>query len=145
MERTRYTRFALMPSIALALLAMGCRTKVAGDYELDLEETKKAVVKSAAENPEDAPMKDATLKMYSAMRLLVTLHEDGKMTSRTSLAMPDAPPGEGRQDGTWKLDQGRVVISVTDGDTVCQVDAQRLRCAREAYNKLQGSYVLRRK
>lgn len=146
MERTRYTRFVVMASIALAPLGMGCRTSVAGDYELDLEETKKAVDKSAAENPDDAPQKDAVIKMLSATQLEITLEEGGKMISHVRLSAPGVPAADQKRQGTWKLDNGRVVIKTDDdSDTHCDVDGKRLRCAKDQDYKLYGRYVLRRK
>lgn len=146
MERTRRTRPVVVASIALALLAMACRTSVAGEYTLDLDETKKAVDISAKENPEDAPLKDGTIKLLSATELDVTLGEDGKMSSRTRLSVPGSPSSDQKQQGTWKLENGRVVIKVEDElDTLCEVDGKRLRCAKERAYKLYGRYVLRRK
>lgn len=145
MEKTRCIWPIVAAGAAFALTAIGCRTSVAGEYELDFEETKKAVDISAAEHPEEANMKEATLKMLSATRLTMTFADDGKLTSVASLSMPGAPPGETKQTGTWKLDQGRVVIKAGDSDTVCEVDGKRLRCGKDTYNKLQGRYVLRRK
>lgn len=142
MRTTWLARFQIA-GVSLALIA--CRTSVAGHYQLDLEETKRCVEKAAVANPEDAQMKDGTLKMLSATNLDLELNETGKMLSTTTFSLEGTPRTQSR-NGTWKLDGKRVAIAV-DGekDTSCDVDGKRLRCAKPDALTLFSHYVLVRK
>ena len=139
------SRLALGLALVGGLVQSGCRSRVDGDYQLDLEQTKACVAKSAAAYPEDGQHKDQALKMLDATTVSIRLDQSGKMLSTTVLSLAGTP-STSKTSGTWKLDGKRVTIKVPeDSDTFCDVDGSRLRCQKEAYNKLFGSYVLVRK
>ena len=131
--------------LVAGLVLSGCHTRVDGDYQLDLEQTKECVAKNAAANPEDGKGRDQAIKMLDATQVNIRLEEGGKMLSTTVVTV-GGQPSTAKTSGTWKLDGKRVTIKVQDdSDTFCDVDGKRLRCQKEAYNKLFGSYVLVRK
>jgi hypothetical protein len=148
MRLLRVARIARLPAFQIVGLGLGlsaCRSGIAGRYELDLEETKICVSKAALDNPEDAHMKDGTIKLLEATRVDMLLDEAGKMSSTTILTA-EGPPTPQKRDGTWKADGKRVIIKVDGGaDTLCDVDGQRLRCKKPALYKLFSNYVLLRK
>ncbi len=131
--------------VGVGLALLGCRTSVVGHYRLDLEETKHCVAKAAVDNPEDAQMKDGTIKLLEATDLDLELNAAGKMPSTTTLTSAGAAQTQQRQ-GTWKLDGKRVAIAVEDEkDTICDVDGSRLRCTKPDAATLFSRYVLVRK
>jgi hypothetical protein len=127
------------------LVQSGCHSRVDGEYQLDLEQTKECVAKSAAADADAGKHKDEALKMLEATEVDIRLQPDGKMLSTTIVSMKSAPSSM-KVSGTWKLDGKHVTIKVPDdADTVCDVDGSRLRCHRTADSKLFESYVLVRK
>ncbi len=141
----RTTWLARFQIVAVGLALSGCRTSVAGHYQLDLEETKRCVDKAAVDNPEDAHMKDGTVKLLAATALDMELNQAGKMLSTTTLTSA-SPPSAQRRDGTWKLEGTQVKIKVEgEADTICDVDGSRLRCQKPVLYTLFSHYVLVRK
>ena len=139
------SRRATFQIALLGLALSACRTGVAGSYELDLEETKGCVAKSALDSPDDADMKESTIKLLEQTRVAVVLDPAGKMTSTTTLTGEGSPTPQVRV-GTWKQDGQRVLVKVTGlADTVCDVDGQRLRCQKPTPGTLFSNYVLVRK
>jgi len=65
---------AFAPAQGLVLVAglvlSGCHTRVDGDYQLDLEQTKQCVEQAAAADPEAGKLKEQTIKMLEATRCL---------------------------------------------------------------------------
>ena len=142
MRTTWVARFQIV-GVGLALI--GCRSSVAGHYQLDLEETKRCVDKAAVDNPEDAHMKDGTFKLLEATVLDLELNEAGKMLSTTTLTTASAPSTQQR-DGTWKREGKQLKIKVAgEADTICEVDGRRLRCQKPVLYTLFAHYVLVRK
>jgi hypothetical protein len=126
-------------------LLCGCHTRVDGEYQLDLEQTKECVAKTAATDPEEGKGKEQAIKVLEATRVSLRLEPDGKLLSTTVLSM-DGPPLTSKTSGTWKLDGKRVIFKVQgDADTFCDIDASRLRCQKQTDLKLYGHYVLVRK
>ncbi len=141
----RISRLAAFQIVACGLALSACRTGVPGHYELDVEQTKICVAKSALDNPDDAEMKEGTIKLMDATRLDMLLDESGMMTSTTVVTGPGSPAPQTR-DGTWKLDGKRVVIKVTGvADTLCEIDGKRLRCQKPSPGTLYSNYVLVKK
>ena len=137
----------LAPCLALmaCLIQSGCRSRVDGNYQLDLEQTKACVAKSAAADPEAGKHKDEAIKMLESTQVEIRLQPDGKMLSTTTVSMKGAP-STSKVSGTWKLEGEHITIKVPDdADTVCDIDGSRLRCHRAASQKLFESYVLLRK
>lgn len=125
---------------------LGCQSSVEGEYRLDFEQTKLEVEKNAAESPEDAPRKDAVLRMLQNTDLSFELAKGGKLRSSTQLTSDGVKRTMNEKQGTWKRDGERVVISEPSSpDTTCSVDGKRLRCSTENYDKLYSRYVLTRK
>jgi len=123
----------------------GCHTRVDGDYQLDLEQTKECVAKAALADPEEGKGKDGVIKMLEATELTLRLEPGGKLLSTTVLKL-DGQSSTSKTAGAWKLDGKRVTFKVADDlDTLCDVDGSRLRCQKESYNKLYGRYVLVKK
>lgn len=123
----------------------GCQTHVEGDYQLDLEQTKECLAKTAAADAEAGKQKDQTLKLLESTQLTIRLDPSGKMLSTTVLTLAGAQQTS-KTSGTWKLDGKRVTFKVEDdADTLCEVDGKRLRCHRDADQKLLANYVLIRK
>jgi hypothetical protein len=132
----------------IVLLGLGlsaCRTGVVGRYELDVEETKVCVAKSALENPDDAAMKEGTIQLMEKTRLDMHLEEGGKMTATTVITGPEAFQPQS-SSGSWRMDGKRVVIRVKEAaDTHCDVDGKRLRCTKPSPGTLYSNYVLVKK
>ena len=130
--------------MGLGLCLCACRSSVAGRYELDLEETKACVAKAKLDDPEEAQMRDETIKLLAITTVDVLLDASGKLQSTTELK-GHAPRAQ-KSQGTWRADGQRVIMKVEgEGDTSCAVDGQRLRCEKPKRNKLLTSYVLVRK
>jgi hypothetical protein len=128
--------------LVACLVLSGCNSRVDGDYQLDLEQTKACVAKSAAADPEAGKHKDEVIKLLDATQVSIRLDPSGKMLSTTVLTVRGGP-STSKTSGTWKLDGKRVTIKVKDDpDTLCDVDGPRLRCQRATDQKLFGSYVL---
>jgi len=140
--------------VSFGLLA--CQQKVPGSYELDFEETKRAVLATLEANPAEQPRLDETLKMLRATRLTIRLLDGGKMETTTELtdhSVPTPPP----RVGTWKQEGTKVTLALSVGaaealhrhekqpDTLCSVDGKRLRCVAPLPEKLFQNYVLVRK
>lgn len=147
MTLSRATGFCLACGCVLALLTTACRTSVVGHYELDLDETKKAVDQSVAEHPEQAQNKQGVVDMLSSGKLDIGLTEDGKMTSAIQFSpAPGQPANTQKNSGTWKLNDKQLVIQAEhDRDTVCDVDGKRLRCKNDGLPDLMSRFVLVRK
>ena len=142
MRTTRLARFWI---VGVGVGLIGCRTSVAGHYRLDLEDTKRCVEKAAVANPEDAGMKEGTIKMLSATDLDLELNAAGKMVSTTTLSFDGSRRSQVR-NGAWRMDGKRVTITVEDEkDTTCDVDGTRLRCTKPDALTLFSHYVLVRK
>ena len=138
---SRLTAFRI---VCLGLGLGACRTSVAGRYELDLEETKACVAKAKLDDPEEADMRDETIKLLAMTTVDVRLDPSGNLQSITQL-QGHAPRAQ-KSQGTWRADGQRVIMKVDgEGDTSCQVDGSRLRCEKPKRNKLLTSYVLVRK
>ena len=138
MGNSRLTAFRI---VCLGLALSACRTPVAGRYELDQEETKTCVAKAKLDDPEEAEMRDETIKLLALTTVDVLLDESGKLQSTTQLTGP-APRAQ-HSHGTWRADGERVLMKVEgEGDTWCAVDGPRLRCEKPKRNKLLTSYVL---
>ena|GEM_PF-6205655 len=140
---SRRTAFAIVCS-GLCLCLCACRRSVAGRYQLDLEETKACVAKAELDDPEEAQMRDETIKLLALTTVDVSLDESGKLESTAQLR-GHAPRAQ-KSQGTWRADGTRVIMKVEgEGDTSCEVDGPRLRCEKPRRNKLLTSYVLVRK
>lgn len=138
---SRLTAFRI---VCLGLGLGACRTSLAGRYELDLEETKACVAKAKLDDPEEAEMRDETIKLLAMTTVDVLLDPSGKLQSTTQL-QGHAPRAQ-KSQGTWRADGQRVIMKVDgEGDTSCEVDGSRLRCEKPKRNKLLTSYVLVRK
>jgi hypothetical protein len=125
---------------------LGCQSSIEGEYGLDFEQTKVEVEKNAIENPEDAPRKDAVLRLLQNTELDFELTKDGKVRSTTQLTTEDKQRTKSEKQGTWKRDGERIVIAVPSSpDTTCSVDGKRLRCSLDNYDKLYSRYVLAKK
>jgi hypothetical protein len=144
----------LLTLLACASL-LGCQAKIPGNYELDFEETKREVLKTAEANPAERERQKDVLAMLQATRLTVRLLEGGKMETATVLTdkSADTPPP---RSGWWKQDGKKVVMAIhntdpdaaahgKDPDTSCDVDGKRLRCFKPMSQKLFENYVLVRK
>lgn len=141
MGLSRLTAFRI---VCLALGLGACRTPVAGRYELDLEETKACVAKAKLDDPEEAEMRDETIKLLSMTTVDVLLDPSGQLQS-TSQLQGHAPRAQ-KSQGSWLVDGKRVIMKVDgEGDTSCQVDGPRLRCEKPKRNTLLTNYVLVRK
>lgn len=139
------SRAAVFRIASLGLGLSACRTGVAGSYELDVEQTKVCVAQSALANPDDADMKDGTIKLLESTRVDLVLDPAGKMTSTTTLTGEASPTPQVRE-GTWKLDGERVRIMVNgSADTRCDLDGPRLRCEKPTPGTLFSNYVLVRR
>ena len=138
---SRLTAFRI---VCLGLGLSGCRTSVAGRYQLDLEETKACVAKAKLDDPEEAEMRDETIKLLALTTVDVLLDESGQLQSTTQL-QGHAPRAQ-QSHGTWRADGERVLMKVDgEGDTSCTVDGPRLRCEKPKRNQLLASYVLVRR
>jgi hypothetical protein len=138
MGNSRLTAFRI---VCLGLAFSACRTSAAGRYELDLEETKACVAKAQLDDPEEAEMRDETIKLLALTTVDVLLDESGKLQSTTQLQGP--APRVQKSRGTWHADGTRVIMTVEgEGDTSCAVEGPRLRCQKPKRNKLLTSYVL---
>lgn len=145
-------------SFRLLLVSCGllaCQPKVPGSYELDFEETKRAVLATAEANPAEQPRLDETLKMLRATRLSIRLLDGGKMETTTELIDRSAPTPAPRV-GSWKHEGAKVTLALVDADaamhghekepdTLCKIDGKRLRCTAPLPDKLFQNYVLVRK
>jgi len=140
--------------VSFGLLA--CQPKVPGSYELDFEETKRAVLATAEAYPAERPRLDETLKMLRATRLTVRLLDGGKMETTTELIDRSLPTPPLRL-GAWTREGTKVTLALSvdaseamhghekEPDTLCSVDGKRLRCIAPLPNKLFQNYVLVRK
>jgi hypothetical protein len=128
----------------IACLGLGlgaCRTSVAGRYELDLEATKVCVANAKLDDPEEAQMRDETIKLLALTTVDVLLGDSGQLQSTTQLNGP--APRTQISRGTWRADGKRLIMKLEgEGDTSCEVDGPRLRCEKPKPNQLLTSYVL---
>ena len=133
-----------LTAFRIACLGLGlgaCRTSVAGRYQLDLEATKACVAKAELDDPEDAEMRDETIKLLALTTVDILLDESGQLQSTTQLTGP--APRVQKSQGTWRDDGRRVIMKVEgEGDTSCEVEGPRLRCQKPKRHKLLTSYVL---
>jgi hypothetical protein len=137
---------ALGLTIVGAAGLLGCQSPIEGEYRLDFEQTKLEVEKNAAESAEDAPRKDAVLRMLQNTELTFELAKGGKVRSTTKLTADGTQRTTSEKQGTWKRDGQRVIISEPSSpDTTCTRDGKLLRCSMENYDKLYSRYVLARK
>ena len=138
------SRLAAFRIVCLGVGLSACRTSVAGRYQLDLEETKACVAQAKLDDPEEAQMRDETIKLLAMTTVDVLLDPSGQLQS-TSQLQGHAPRAQ-KSQGTWLLDGKRVIMKVAgEGDTSCQIDGPRLRCEKPKRNKLLTNYVLVRK
>lgn len=138
---SRRTAFRI---VCWSLGLSACRSSVAGRYELDLEQTKACVASAKLDDPEEAQMRDETIKLLALTTVDVLLDESGKLESTAQLQ--GHAPRTQKSQGTWRADGARVIMKVAgEGDTSCTVDGPRLRCEKPKRNKLLTSYVLVRK
>ena len=146
---------SLLPILGMSTSLLACQAKVPGTYELDFEQTKLAVQQAVERNPDERQRQAEALELLQATRLIIRLHEGGKMETTTELtnrAAPTPPP----RHGQWKQQGQKVIMSVhnedpdahahaKDPDTECSIDGKRLRCFKPMPQKLFENYVLVRK
>jgi len=123
--------FAII-AIASAFGSIGCN-KVEGTYRLDKEQMRNETLAKTPQNVEEERSQKVFLAILEDFNARFTLEPGGVATSHITFAETD----EGPKTGSWKSEDGFVVIQFTDKAMRCKPNGKnKLSCSSDGSDEL---------
>jgi len=121
-----------MIAVAAAFGSIGCN-KVEGTYRLDKEQMRKETLAKTPQNAEEERSQKMFLAILEDFNLRLTLEPGGTVTSHVTFGETD----EGPKKGSWKSEDGFVVIQFDDKGMKCKKNGKnQLTCSSDGSDAL---------